>query len=50
MFKVMVAIQTFNGVIVRVAGQFGGADGLQAAESFRLYWAEQPRTLLSWVE
>jgi hypothetical protein len=49
MFKVMAALQTFNGVIVRTVGEFGRSDGLQAAESFRIYWAERPGTLLTWI-
>jgi hypothetical protein len=46
---VMAALQTFNGIIVRVVGEFGGDDGLQAAEDFRAYWDSQPGTLVTWV-
>lgn len=49
MFKVMAMIQTNGGSITRVVGEFGGADGLQAAEDCRPYWAEQSTTLTTWI-
>ena len=49
MFKVMVTLQTLNGTITRVAGEFGGPDGLQSAERHRKYWQDQPTTLLAWI-
>lgn len=49
MFKVMAALQTLNGIVVREVGQFGGPDGLQQAEDFRIFWSDQPRTLVAWV-
>jgi hypothetical protein len=49
MFKVMAMLQTLNGSITRCVGEFGGEDGLQRAEDFRLWWAERPGTLTTWL-
>ncbi len=49
MFKVMATLQTNGGSITRCVAECGGPDGLQAAETARLYWAEQPHTLLTWI-
>jgi hypothetical protein len=49
MFNVMALIQTSGGSVTREVGEFGGADGLQSAESWAAYWRTVPTVLLVWV-
>lgn len=49
MFKVMAMIQTNGGSITRVVGEFGGPDGLQAADAWRIEVLTRPTTLAAWI-